>query len=95
MKHIVANMMGLQITSLMMAIPGAIFMEAFLSYIGLGIMPPNASWGLLAKEGSQLVKTSPWMMFLPSFFISTTMLAMNLFGDGLRDAMDPTLRGSD
>ncbi|MCR4431748.1 MAG: ABC transporter permease [Tepidanaerobacteraceae bacterium] len=94
LKHLIPNMMGLLITNITMAIPGAIFGEAFLSYIGIGIQPPDTSWGQLAQAGSQTFRVYPWEMFLPSFFISTTMLSLNLLGDGLRDALDPKMRGS-
>jgi oligopeptide transport system permease protein len=92
-RHIAPNLMGLIITNTMMAIPNAIFTEAFLSFIGLGIQPPECSWGLLAREGSQTLSIYPLKLFFPAFFISTTMLALNLLGDGLRDALDPRLRG--
>jgi oligopeptide transport system permease protein len=77
-----------------MAVPRAIFSEAFLSYIGLGIAPPDSSWGVLAKAGVKLMRIYPYQLFIPAFFISTTMLALNLIGDGMRDALDPKLRGS-
>jgi oligopeptide transport system permease protein len=94
LRHLVPNIMGLIITSITMAIPGNIFQEAFLSYIGLGIQPPGASWGNLAKEGTQTLLIYPWEMIVPAFFISTTMLSLNLLGDGLRDALDPKMRGT-
>lgn len=92
-RHLLPNIMGLIITNITMAIPGAIFTEAFLSYIGIGIQPPNASWGQMAKDGAQMLRIYPWQMFLPAFFISTTMLSLNLLGDGLRDVLDPRMRG--
>jgi oligopeptide transport system permease protein len=92
-RHILPNMLGLLITNLTMAVPGAIFSEAFLSFIGLGIAPPNSSWGVLAKDGITMLRSQPIQLFVPSFFICTTMLALNLLGDGLRDAFDPKLRG--
>lgn len=94
-RHIIPNIMGMLITNLCMAIPGAIFQEAFLSYIGLGIKPPNCSWGILAKEGIQYLRTYPHEVIIPAFFICTTMLALNLLGNGLRDVVDPRLRGTD
>ncbi|MEF9840345.1 MAG: ABC transporter permease [Lachnospiraceae bacterium] len=94
-KHILPNIMGLIITNLTMAIPNAIFLEAFLSYIGLGIAPPNCSWGILAKEGIQMLRIAPHELLVPAFFICTTMLGLNLLGDGLRDAFDPKLRGTE
>lgn len=94
-QQIIPNVLGLLVTNLCMAIPGAIFQEAFLSYIGLGIAPPNCSWGVLAKEGIKMLRVSPHQVVVPAFFICTTMLALNLLGDGLRDAVDPKLRGTD
>lgn len=67
MRHIIPNIMGMMITNLCMAIPGAIFQEAFLSYIGLGIAPPNCSWGILAKEGIQYLRVYPHEIFFPAF----------------------------
>lgn len=95
MRHIIPNIMGMMVTNLCMAIPGAIFQEAFLSYIGLGIKPPDCSWGILAKEGIQVLRAYPHEVIIPAFFICTTMLALNLLGDGLRDAVDPKLRGTE
>ena len=66
--------------------------EAFLSYIGLGVPIPNASWGTLAQDGVRLFVMYPHQLFLPAFFISITMLSFNLLGDGMRDAFDPRLR---
>lgn len=94
-KHILPNIMGLIITNLTMAIPNAIFNEAFLSYIGLGVKPPNCSWGILAKEGIANLRVYPYQVIIPSILICTTMLALNLLGDGLRDAFDPKLRGTE
>lgn len=94
-KHIIPNVMGLIITNLTMAVPRAIFNEAFLSYIGLGIAPPECSWGILAKSGIKMLRIYPYQLFIPSFFICTTMLALNLLGDGMRDALDPRLRGTE
>ncbi|MGI6091117.1 MAG: ABC transporter permease [Saccharofermentanales bacterium] len=94
-REIIPNLMGLIITNLAMAIPAAIFREAFLSYIGLGIAPPNASWGVLAKEGTAMIRLCPHMLYVPAFFICTTVLAFNLLGNGLRDAFDPRMRGTD
>ena len=94
-KHIIPNIMGLIITNLTMAVPNAIFREAFLSYIGLGIAPPECSWGILAKEGVKMLRIKAYQLFVPAFFICTTMLALNFLGDGLRDALDPKLRGTE
>ena len=74
------------------AIPGAIFMEAYLSFIGLGIKSPMTSWGQLSQIGSSLFRTSPYQLWIPGAFISITILAFYLFGNSLRDALDPHLR---
>ena len=95
LRELIPNIMGLLITNLTMAIPGAIFQEAFLSYIGLGISPPEASWGVLAKEGTKLLQVAPHNLYVPAFFICTTVLALNQLGNGLRDAFDPRLRGAE
>lgn len=94
-RHIIPNIMGLLVTNLCLAIPNAIFQEAFLSYIGLGISPPNCSWGVLAKEGIKMLRVAPHEILIPAFFICSTMLALTLLGDGLRDAVDPKLRGTE
>ena len=94
-RYMIPNIMGLLVTNLCMAIPGAIFNEAFLSYIGLGIAPPDCSWGVLAKAGIKMLRVAPHQVIVPAFFICTTMLALNLLGDGLRDALDPKLRGTE
>lgn len=92
-RHILPNITGLLITSMTFAIPTAIFSEAFLSYIGLGIASPECSLGLLAKSGSVYFKLFPYQLFFPAAAISLLMLAFSLLGDGLRDALDPNLRG--
>ena len=94
-KHIIPNILGMLVTNLCMAIPGAIFQEAFLSYIGLGITPPDCSWGVICKEGIQYLRYYPHQILVPAFFVCTTMLALNLLGNGLRDAVDPKLRGTE
>lgn len=91
-KHLIPNTLGYVVVGITMAIPGAIFHEAFLSYIGLGVQPPMTSWGQLAQLGSATYRVYPYQLFFPALFISVTMLAFNLFGDGLRDALDPRLR---
>ena len=92
LRHLLPNAMGPIIVSVMFLIPGAIFSEAYLSYIGLGIKPPNCSWGVLAKDGIAQLRIHPYQVFVPAFLICTTMLALNLLGDGLRDALDPTMK---
>ncbi|MDD2482506.1 MAG: ABC transporter permease [Lutispora sp.] len=92
LRHLIPNTLGVIIVSLTMRIPGAIFTEAFLSFIGLGVKPPMSSWGQLASTGASAMQVYPYQLFIPAIFISLTMLSLNLFGDGLRDALDPRLR---
>lgn len=92
MKHLIPNTMGPIIVQMTLTIPSAIFGEAFLSYIGLGIKPPEASWGILANDGATMMRFYPYQLIIPAILISITMLSFNLFGDGLRDALDPKLR---
>jgi oligopeptide transport system permease protein len=75
-----------------MMIPSAIFTEAFLSFIGLGVSPPVASWGTLANDALTGLRSFGYQLFFPSLAICITMLAFNFLGDGLRDALDPRLR---
>lgn len=91
-KHLIPNAMGAIIVSLTMSIPSAIFTEAFLSFIGLGVSAPAASWGTLANDAIGGLRTYPYQLFFPSFFICLTVLAFNFVGDGLRDALDPKFR---
>jgi oligopeptide transport system permease protein len=72
-----------------LTIPSAIFAESFLSFLGLGVQAPTASWGTMADEGLPALQYYPWRLLFPASFISITMLAFNLVGDGLRDAWDP------
>jgi oligopeptide transport system permease protein len=92
LKHLVPNMLGVIIITLTMRIPTAIFTEAYLSYIGIGLQPPITSWGQLANSGAKVMRVYTYQLLIPAFFISITMLALQLFGDGLRDALDPKLR---
>jgi oligopeptide transport system permease protein len=92
MKHLIPNTLGPIIVDMTLTIPSAIFGEAFLSYIGLGVRPPNASWGILANDGARVMRFYPYQLIIPAILISITMLSFNLFGDGLRDALDPRLR---
>lgn len=87
-RHMIPNIMGPIIVTLTMTIPSAIFVEAFLSFMGLGIQAPTASWGTLANDGLPALEYYPWRLLFPAFFITLTMLAFNLIGDGLRDAYD-------
>lgn len=91
-KHLIPNALGPIIVTLAMMIPTAVFTEAFLSFIGLGISAPKASLGSLASDGSQMMQTYPYQLVIPSLTIAFMMLAFNFLGDGLRDALDPRLR---
>ncbi|NBI31288.1 ABC transporter permease [Chengkuizengella marina] len=91
-KHLIPNTMGPIIVTMTLTIPSAIFAEAFLSFLGLGVQVPIASWGTMASDGLGALQYYPWRLFFPAFFISLTMLAFNVLGDGLRDALDPRLR---
>ena len=91
-KHLLPNTLSIIIVNTTFTIPGFIFSEAFLSFIGMGIQPPNTSWGAMAALGQQQMSYYPHELFFPAAAISLTMLAFNLLGDGLRDAFDPKLR---
>lgn len=91
-KHLIPNCIGSIITTVTLTIPAAIFTEAFLSFLGLGVQAPIASWGTMANDGLSALSYYPWRLFFPATFISVTMLAFNLLGDGLRDVFDPRLR---
>ena len=91
-RHLVPNILSVVIVNMTLAIPSAIFTEAFLSFIGIGIAIPNASWGSLAQDGAQTLIAFPMRLFWPALFISITMLCFNLLGDALRDAFEARLR---
>ncbi len=88
-RHLIPNCFGVIITTMTLTIPQAIFTEAFLSFLGLGVQAPIASWGTMASDGLSALSFYPWRLFFPAAFISLTMLAFNLLGDGLRDTLDP------
>lgn len=91
-KHLIPNAMGAIIVTLAMSIPSAIFTESFLSFIGLGVSAPAASWGTLASDALGGLRTYPYQLFFPAMLICVTVLGFNFLGDGLRDALDPKLR---
>lgn len=91
-RHLIPNCMGPIIVTVTMCIPAAIFTEAFLSFIGLGVSAPAASWGMLTSDAVVGIRSYPHMLFFPAAAIAVTMLAFNFLGDGLRDALDPQLR---
>lgn len=92
MRHLIPNAMGPIIVSLTMGIPSAIFTESFLSFIGLGVSAPQASWGTLANDALGGIRSYPYQLIAPAVAIAITMFAFNFLGDGLRDALDPRLR---
>lgn len=94
-RHILPNCVGPLITRAMIAIPGAIFSESFLAYIGLGIAPPEPSIGILLSDGQNVLLQYPYQTFFPAVLISLLMVAFNMFANGLRDALDPTKRGEE
>jgi oligopeptide transport system permease protein len=91
-RHLIPNAMAPIIVTLTLTIPSAIFAEAFLSFLGLGVQAPIASWGTMANDGLPALRYYPWRLFFPAALISLTMLSFNVLGDGLRDALDPRLR---
>ena len=92
-KNLLPNSMGPIIVQMTLTVPSAIFAEAFLSFIGLGIQSPYASWGVMANDSlGAILSGNWWTLFFPAFFISFTMFAFNVLGDGLQDALDPKLR---
>ncbi len=93
-RHILPNVVGPLVVAETLAIPGYISTEAFLSYIGLGVNPPTPSWGAMISDGAQVVRTYPNQTLFPALALAITMFAFNFLGDGLRDALDPRLRGT-
>jgi oligopeptide transport system permease protein len=93
-RHILPNILGPCIVAETLAIPGYINTEVFLSFIGLGVDAPTPSWGILISEGSRSIRTYPHLILFPALALCVTMFAFNFLGDGLRDALDPRMRGT-
>ena len=91
-RHLIPNTLGPILVTLTLTIPTAIFTEAFLSYLGLGVPAPRASWGTMSSDALSAFQYYPYQLFFPAFFICLTILAFNVIGDGLRDALDPKER---
>lgn len=91
-RHLLPNTVGPILVTLTMLIPSAIFIESFLSFIGLGVTPPLASWGTLTADAVETMRRYPYQLFFPAAAICLTMFAFNMLGDGLRDALDPKAR---
>lgn len=88
-RHILPNVIGPIIIYTTLAVPGIMLLESVLSFLGLGVKPPNSSWGILIKEGADRMEVSRYLLFFPSLFFAATLFALNFLGDGLRDALDP------
>ena len=88
-RHILPNVIGPIIIYTTLAVPGIMLLESVLSFLGLGVKPPNSSWGILIKEGADRMEIGPYLLLFPSLFFATTLFALNFLGDGLRDALDP------
>jgi oligopeptide transport system permease protein len=93
-RHLLPNTLGVLIIAIFLELPGVILGEAFLSFIGLGISPPDASWGAMAQEGRTVFRSHPTAIIVPSIAIATLVLCANFVADGLRDALDPRTRES-
>lgn len=89
LRHIVPNTLGPVIVYTTLTVPAVILQEAFLSFLGLGVQPPAASWGTLVSDGARLLALFPWLVIFPGIALSLTLLSFNFLGDGLRDALDP------
>ncbi|MBI2719668.1 MAG: ABC transporter permease subunit [Rhizobiales bacterium] len=89
LRHIVPNMLGPIIIYVTLLIPQVIILESFLSYLGLGVQEPMSSWGVQISQGSRNMEGAAWLLIFPSFFLTSTLFALNFIGDGLRDTLDP------
>lgn len=88
-RHILPNTLGPVIVYATLTVPAIMLLEAFLSYLGLGVQPPASSWGILIREGTESMETYPWLLIFPAVTLSLTLFSLNFIGDGLRDALDP------
>ena len=94
-RHVLPNLMGTILVCTTLTVPLAILQESFLSFLGLGVPPPMASWGTLASAGIEAlnpIRVCWWLVLFPCLFLAATLLALNFIGDGLRDAFDPRSR---
>lgn len=92
-RHLLPNGIGPIIVAITLGIPAAILAEATLAYIGIGVQAPRASWGSLIADGQQVIRSSPWLDFFPAICIAVALISFTFLGDGLRDALDPKLKG--
>lgn len=88
-RHLIPNTLGPVIVYTTLTVPSVMLLESVLSFLGLGVMPPNSSWGTLIKEGADRMVTTPWLLVFPALFFGATLFCLNFLGDGLRDAFDP------
>ena len=88
-RHIIPNTLGPVVVYMTLLVPQVIILESFLSFLGLGVQEPMSSWGVLISQGAKNIGTANWLLIFPSFFLTTTLFALNFIGDGLRDALDP------
>src|SRR5690606_39710126 len=88
-KHLTPNPLGPGIVYATLTIPGVMLLEAFPSFLGLGVQPPESSWGLLINNGVETMEEYPWLLIFPGLALSITLFSLNFLGDGLRDALDP------
>ena len=93
-RHVLPNVRSLVIVYATMSLPGAILAEASLSFLGVGVNPPTPSWGSMVSDGGAYLNSAPWLASAPALTVMMTVIAVNLLGDALRDAVDPALRGS-
>ena len=87
-RHLIPNVLGPIIVYTTLTIPAVMLLEAFLSFLGLGVQPPMSSWGTLIKDGAEKMEEYPWLLIYPGVFFSLTLFSLNFLGDGLRDALD-------
>lgn len=92
-KHIIPNIIGVVIIYATLTVPSVMLLEAFLSFLGLGVQPPMSSWGLLISGGVETMEEYPWLLIYPGIVLSITLFSLNFLGDGLRDALDPKSTG--
>jgi len=92
LRHLVPNTLGPVIVYATLTIPSVMLLESFLSFLGLGVQAPLASWGSLAADGIQNIAVFPWQLICPGITMAVTLFSLNFLGDGLRDALDPQMR---
>ena len=89
LRHMIPNALGPIIVYATLTVPAVMLLEAFLSFLGLGVQPPMSSWGVLIKEGAEVMEEFPWLLVFPGLVLAITLFSLNFLGDGLRDALDP------